>query len=639
MKALFHGWRHGSGRWGFLLLLALGLTHAAAAPSLEDCGYNNRKINGHEARGGRPLLVILATFDTAPPLANDPAYYDNLVFNLFSTNSMNGYFLENSNGRFYWTRAGSGMVLLTNLPAAQRWSSLGSDDLWHSNLVAQTMIRGLFDFSPYAADGITVREGDLGIVIINNDHPVGKDGAGANRQVVRVKQGASTVAVEMREPGGATSFADNTTFNCAAHEMCHLLGALDIYGSEDVTVSQNLSLMANSIYGTIYHLDPWHKMQLGWVEPRIRSLRDGGVAILPATQAIQPDAPVILYDPVRFNPASSTNEFFMLEYRTRSSASGSGYDRDVAGNGLAIWHIQQNAVKLPSNITLPEAGPYVGQAGWLFCDKCQGLFFSIPSPGPCPEDGGDHRRPKSPAANYFNYMMVSGVSEPIRQSGWRYCNKCQGLFYGPNQAGSFCQDHTGGLTHIAEGSDYSLVINGLSAPGQHGWKWCQKCQGLFFGPNQADSNCPKDSLQHDGSTSADYAMVRSLYHASVFTAGAPDLNQGGNLLWGSGVTSPYLKWLDGTATATRVFVRPFSPGDPTITVEWLAEADVWVDFAYPGFFEFGTFDYPFNTFAEGKTAVPHGGTLRIKAGASSETGTVFKRMRIEAYGGPVSIGR
>ena len=118
-----------------------------------------------------------------------------------------------------------------------------------------------------------------------------------------------------------------------------------------------------------------------------------------------------------------------------------------------------------------------------------------------------------------------------------------------------------------------------------------------------------------------------------------DANQGGNLLWGSGVTTPYLRWLDGTATATRIFVRSFSPGDPTITVEWLAEGDVWVDFAYPGLFEFGTFDLPYNTFAEGITKVPHGGTLKIKAGATNETGTVSKRVRIEAYGGPVSIGR
>src|SRR5262249_3910644 len=168
---------------------------------------------------------------------------------------------------------------------------------------------------------------------------------------------------------------------------------------------------------------------------------------------------------------------------------------------------------------------------------------------------------------------------------------------------------------------------------------CNKCQSLFYGPNQSGSNCPKDGLQHDGSLGSDYAMVRSLYHESVFTAGAPDLNQGGNLVWGSGSTTPYLKWLDGTATSTRIYVHPFSAGDPFITVEWLTEGDTWVDFAYSGIFEFGTFDFPFNTFAEGQSAVPHGGTLKIKHSSSSERPSVSKRVRIEAYGGPVTIGR
>jgi hypothetical protein len=133
-------------------------------------------------------------------------------------------------------------------------------------------------------------------------------------------------------------------------------------------------------------------------------------------------------------------------------------------------------------------------------------------------------------------------------------------------------------------------------------------------------------------------VVPSHYHRSVFTAGAPDLTQGGNLVWGSGMTTPYLKWLDGTTTATKLFVRPFSPGDSFITIEWITDGDVWVDFLYAGT-ESGSFTQPFNTFAEGKVAVPHGGTLHIKSGTTNETTSVSKRMKIQAYGGPVTIGR
>jgi hypothetical protein len=64
----------------------------------------------------------------------------------------------------------------------------------------------------------------------------------------------------------------------------------------------------------------------------------------------------------------------------------------------------------------------------------------------------------------------------------------------------------------------------------------------------------------------------------------------------------------------------------------------WVDFAYAGLDELGTFAAPFNTLAEGVAAVPTGGTLRIKAGTSAERPTLTKPMTISAYGGPVTIG-
>lgn len=640
-----------------VLTLALSLVNASSAPSLTDFGYNYRKLNGHEARGGRPMLIIVTTFLSAPPLAHSFAYYDDVVFNFFNTNSINGYVLENSNARFFWARAGTGLIGLTNLPVTQIRTNFASDAAWVSNVIAHTMMRGLFDFSSYDADGDgTVRPGELGVLIVSNDPTitprggVPNEGLGANRESLRVQQGGSTVAVEMSEPGGATFWSDNVGFNVAAHEAGHLLGALDLYGSAGVTVGQNLSLYDNRDgalagalqFNDIYHIDPWHKMWLGWVEPRIQSLRIGGVISLPATQTIQADAPVILYDPLRFN-AATTNEYFILEYRTQSSTNGSGFDRNVAGNGLVIWHVLLDTTKNPFLVTFPTtngpgAGPIVGQAGWLFCAKCECLYFGDGSiKGPCPQDGTNHLG-GSDSYNSFNYMMVGDVGGTSRQSGWRYCDKCTALFYGPNQSASFCPNTTGGLTHHAAGTVYSLVANVPSAPGQHGWKWCSKCQSLFYGPSQAESNCPKDGSQHDGSTSSDYAMVRSLYHESVFTAGAPDLNQGGNLVWGSGVTTPYLKWLDGTATATKLFVRPFNAGDSFITIEWLTDGDVWVDFPYSGI-ELGIFTAPFNTFAEGHDAVPHGGTLKIKTGTSSEKPSVSKRMRIEAYGGPVTIGR
>ena len=47
-----------------------------------------------------------------------------------------------------------------------------------------------------------------------------------------------------------------------------------------------------------------------------------------------------------------------------------------------------------------------------------------------------------------------------------------------------------------------------SKPGpgtQTGWRFCRKCQGLFWGPGQSISHCPVGA-EHDGSQSHEYAL-------------------------------------------------------------------------------------------------------------------------------------
>jgi hypothetical protein len=45
-----------------------------------------------------------------------------------------------------------------------------------------------------------------------------------------------------------------------------------------------------------------------------------------------------------------------------------------------------------------------------------------------------------------------------------------------------------------------------TAQTQTAWQWCNKCQGLFYGPNQAASVCPAGG-QHGGNASYDYSLL------------------------------------------------------------------------------------------------------------------------------------
>jgi len=423
------------------------------------------------------------------------------------------------------------------------------------------------------------------------------------------------------------------------HEVSHLLGTKDLYGVwNQECLNNGLSLMSCTITfadnPAIYHLDPWHKMQLGWTQPRIRSLPAGGIETIPAAQLSGWDKPLLLYDPNR-----GTSEFFLLEYRTTQHPAGSGFDYDAnaADSGLVIWRVRQEPNHEPSLTPRFDAGPLPAQILWRFCNKCKGLHHissaSSPTYGPCPE-GGVHVDTNSTA-----YQVVMNISTAPGQHDWNWCSKCRGMFFGPGQASSRCP--AGGTHNGSSSGNYSFVQNDAASPGQHDWRWCLKCQGLFYGPNQATSDCPAGG-QHDGSASGNYAVLLEGQNYVVWTESAPSFRRGGGTAWHSDESTPYLRWLDGSQMSTSIHVLPFSSGAAGITVEWISEYETWVDFAYPGgifFPEFGTFSNPFNTLTEGLGAVSHGGSLKIKSGVTPETAYISKRMTIEAYGGAVTLGQ
>jgi hypothetical protein len=72
---------------------------------------------------------------------------------------------------------------------------------------------------------------------------------------------------------------------------------------------------------------------------------------------------------------------------------------------------------------------------------------------------------------------------------------------------------------------------------------------------------------------------------------------------------------------------------------WLLKLrETWVDFSYAGI-ETGAFDSPFNTAGEGVSAAPDGSILKIKTGSSPENLTISKRLSVQAFNGPVTIGQ
>lgn len=146
------------------------------------------------------------------------------------------------------------------------------------------------------------------------------------------------------------------------------------------------------------------------------------------------------------------------------------------------------------------------QSNWRWCHKCQSLFFGGASDnGACPA-GNAHENQSS--GDYFLYQNCD-VGGP---KDWRWCSKCQGIWFSGNHTDGICpRDHRG---HDLTGSgDYILGDNynqntwpnKVTTSTQDNWRWCSKCQGLFFGGHQAASRCPAGGT-HDPTGSGNYIL-------------------------------------------------------------------------------------------------------------------------------------
>jgi len=122
------------------------------------------------------------------------------------------------------------------------------------------------------------------------------------------------------------------------------------------------------------------------------------------------------------------------------------------------------------------------QSDWRWCSTCQSLFFGGGVSNSLCAGGGTHTSAAhSGSADYT--LTYGGASDPQRQTDWRWCSRCQSLFFGGSLAASRC---AGGGTHVAptqSGSgDYQLAHSvAADADHQDNWRWCSKCQNLFFG--------------------------------------------------------------------------------------------------------------------------------------------------------------
>jgi hypothetical protein len=145
------------------------------------------------------------------------------------------------------------------------------------------------------------------------------------------------------------------------------------------------------------------------------------------------------------------------------------------------------ATQIPGVVPLAQAQDQRrgSQNGWRWCRKCQGMFWGSPN-SVCPADSLVHDDSQS-----GHYAAVEGDrgGSRIYQGDWRWCQKCHVMFFSGNRSQGNCpadsRSHDGSQSghYVAAWGDGNQYFQG-------GWRWCRKCQGMFFGGNRSQVSAP-----------------------------------------------------------------------------------------------------------------------------------------------------
>jgi M6 family metalloprotease-like protein len=318
-------------------------------------GYKTmRSKDGKGTTGSRPVLTLMVEYqDIRFRAPHDNDYFTDMLFD--GPRNLDDYIQVNSQANM--TLSNAGVIGPIRLPmefeCAHRWASCAErDGTSFLQAYADALMRpemASFDFARYDRDrNGQVTDDELMVVVISAmDRPSLWSG-GINRSFPGGCAPTRTAGVRLCSD--AAIIAEGTGFGTLAHEFTHTLGTIDLYGAR-FRNNAGMTLMAGTEFSSedvhrYYHLDPWHKIRLGWVKPRIHLVAPGGkteqfTLSVPLRTASSTNAPLVLFDPSRVS--GDYIEYFVLEFRNpRREPVATSYDANVADGGVVVWQVRQH---------------------------------------------------------------------------------------------------------------------------------------------------------------------------------------------------------------------------------------------------------------------------------------------------------
>lgn len=240
------------------------------------------------------------------------------------------------------------------------------------------------------------------------------------------------------------------TIGLFAHELGHSLGLPDLYDTQvgwggvdtwSAMSSQYLSTV--NLSDTPPHYDPWSKAVLGWVTPTEHPLDEIFLESLPEA-ATSSEVHQFLPNLNGFETGDGLGEYFLVENRQKV-----GFDAQLAGCGLLVWHVDETRSNNQDN---DRRLVDVEQADGLFqLNDNAAADAGDPFPGSADKRlFGDTTTPSS--------KLYSGLSSGVRMRvRTTDCAPSMEAVFGPNEPP---EADAGGPYTTPEGTDEPLTALG-----------------------------------------------------------------------------------------------------------------------------------------------------------------------------------
>ena len=309
---------------------------------------NNSVVSRMEqVKGSFKLLVILANFN------NTETSYTQVDFdemlneqNYNSQGSFRDFYLENSNGKFEVNSTVTAWVVLPHnhdyYGPEEKWGEFAYD-------AVKAAYESGIDFSEYDNDGDGILDG---IAIFHQGH--GQESTADENDIWSHSWGLSAGYLKSQRTFGGVEVdgyftqpelnsngARLASIGVVCHEFGHILGALDFYDTDyeengEYDGTGDWDLMASGAYnGTKIsgdcpaHHNPYTKNIFGWINVDLLS-QPGEIEVAPIQNSLKA---------YRIN-TQTENEYFLLENRSLQ-----GFDSELPGEGMLIYHVDEDYIK------------------------------------------------------------------------------------------------------------------------------------------------------------------------------------------------------------------------------------------------------------------------------------------------------